>query len=145
MSVPIVEPVPGALLGLLRRAVLEHATEEHRRHYPPVLHVGVPGGSSASFERRADDPGDQALRIDVVVALVRRVGRLPGTPLVWLTKREPLRAEDDDLAWLAATRTAAAELDLALHYVVVGRQAWADPVSHVGRVWRRAPRSRPVQ
>jgi hypothetical protein len=106
------------------------------------LHVGIPGGSAASFEISEADPDDQALRVDVVEALVRRVGRLPGTPLVWLTRSGPLRAEDTDLVWHAAAWTAAAELDIAPHYVVVNRRAWVDPVTGVGRVWQRPPRTR---
>ena len=142
MRVAIVEPVPEALRILLRRAVLHHATGESRRHYPPVLHVGVPGGSEASFPARDDDPVDHALRVDIVEAMVRRVGRQVAPPLVWLTRPGPLRSEDTDLAWLAATRSAALELGDALHYVLVNRQAWLDPVSGVGRAWQRPPRRR---
>jgi hypothetical protein len=142
VSVAIHEPVPDPLLGVLRRAVLDHASTETRRQYAPALHVGVPGGTAAAFEIVPDDPDDQALRVDVVEAMVRRVGRLPGTPLVWLTRPGVLQPEDTDLAWLAATRTAAAELGLAPHYVVVNRRAWIDPITGVGRVWQRPPRSR---
>jgi len=141
MSLAIVEPVPEPLQVMLRRAVLDHAAGEHRRHYPPALHVGIPGGTVARFET-GDDELDQALRVDVVEAMVRRVGRLPGPPMVWLTRPGPLLSEDADVAWLAATRTAAAELGLAPHYVVVNRREWADPVTGVRRVWQRPPRTR---
>jgi hypothetical protein len=145
MSLAIVEPVPEPLQVLLRRAVLDHAAGEHRRHYPPALHVGVPGGTIARFVT-GEDGLDQALRVDVVEAMVRRLGRrLLGPPIVWLTRPGPLLSEDADVAWLAATQTAAAELGLAPHYVVVNRRAWADPVTGVTRVWQRPPRTRTQQ
>jgi hypothetical protein len=142
MSVAIVEPVPEPLQLLLRRAVLDHATGESRRHYPPVLHVGVPGGPEASLQAGDDDPIDHALGVDVVEAMVRRADRVTGPALVWLTRPGPLDTQDLDLAWLAATRAAALELGAVLRYVVVNRQAWLDPVTGVGRVWQRPPRRR---
>ena len=140
MSVAIVEPVPEALLRLLRRAVLDHAAAESRRLYRPVLHVGVPGGSEATFEPREDEPDDQALRVDVVEAMVRRVGRLPGAPLVWLTRPGPLTTQDLDLHWLAASAAAADELRTELRMVVVDRRSWRDPRTGVGRQWQRLRR-----
>jgi hypothetical protein len=140
MSVAIVEPVPEALQGLLRRAVLDHATAESRRLYRPVLHVGVPGGSETTFEPGEDEPDDQALRVDVVEAMVRRVGRLPGAPLVWLTRPGPLTTQDLDLRWLSATTTAAGELGVALRMAVVDRRSWRDPRTGVGREWQRLRR-----
>lgn len=140
MSVAIHEPVPDPLQGVLRRAVLDHASSESRRHYAPALHVGVPGGTTASFETSPDDPDDQALRVDVVEAMVRRVGRLPGTPLVWLTRPGPLAVQDLDLHWLSASAAAAEELGIGLRMVVVDRRSWRDPRTGVGREWQRLRR-----
>ncbi len=141
MSVAVVEPVPEPLQRLLRRAVLDLARDERRRQFPSALHAGVPGGSSRTFEA-GEEPLDHALRVDVVEALVRSLGRAPGPPLVRLTRQGPIQVEDADLAWLAATRTAADELGSALRFVVVCRQAWVDPGSGVGRSWKRPPRDR---
>jgi len=140
MSVAVLEPVPRPLQRLLRRAVLGLAGERRRR-FPPALHVGVPGGSSRTFEP-GDESLDHALRVDVVEALVRSLSRSPGLPLVWLTRPGPLRLEDADLDWLAAIRTASGELDVSLRFFVVCRQAWVDPISGVGRSWQRPPRHR---
>jgi len=137
MSVAIVEPVPEPLQLLLRRAVLDHATGESRRHYPAVLHVGVPGGPEASFRAEDDDPVDHALRVDVVEAMVRSVDRVAGPALVWLTRPGPLDTQDLDLHWLAASAVAAGELHIALRMVVVDRRSWRDPRSGVGREWQR--------
>ena len=134
----IVEPVSHALHVRLRRAVLEHARSERRRTFPPVLHVGVPGERSSAFTAGPDDVLDQALRIDVVSALVRRSHQRGTTPLVWLARPGDLvETGDADLAWLAATRTAAGELGRHLPFVVVNRRAWRDPRTGVGRTWQR--------
>lgn len=145
MDVGIVEPVPGRLQTLLRRAVLDlTAAERRRRSFPPALQVGIPGGSVVRFEPQPDEPDDLALRVDVVQAMVRRLGRRPTRPLVWLARADPVHPpEDTDLGWLSATRAAAGELGLALPFVVVGRRAWVDPVTGVGREWQRPPRTRP--
>jgi hypothetical protein len=143
MTVGIVEPVPEPLRRALRRAVVELARSERRRSFPPVVHTGVPGGTCASFAA-GEERLDHALRVDVLEALlgrVRRADRLPDPPLVWLTRPAPIQTEDADLAWLAAARTASAELGRPLRFVTVGRTAWLDPVSGVGRSWPRPPRS----
>jgi hypothetical protein len=140
MSVAIVEPVPEPLLGVLRRAVLDHALGESRRLFSPVLHVGVPGGSTARLHLADAEPDDQAVRIDVVEAMVRRVGRMPGAPLVWLTRPGPLTVQDLDLHWLAASAAAAGELRVGLRMVVVDRHSWRDPRTGVGRQWQRLRR-----
>jgi hypothetical protein len=141
MTVGIGEPVPEPLLRLLRRAVVDLARTERRRFFPHRLHTGTPGGIELSFAP-GDEQLDHALRVEVVEALLRRVGRPLDPPLVWLTRPLPGGTEDADLDWLAATRTAAAELGRPLRFVTVGRAAWVDPVSGVGRSWPRPPRSR---
>jgi hypothetical protein len=142
MTVGIVEPVPDALHLVLRRAVLDLVEGERRRQFPPVLHVGRPGGPEATFEPDPDEAADQALRVDVVEALVRRMRRGPEPPLVWLTRPGALEIQDVDLHWLAAAAAASAELGVALRMVVVNRRSWRDPRTGVGREWQRLrPRS----
>ncbi len=132
----ITEPVPRALLALLRRAVLDHAAHEQRRVFPPTVHVGVPGLVQATLEL-GDQRLDHALRTDAIEAMVRRARRPGPAPLVWLTRRGELDVQDVDLAWLAATRSAAGELDVVLPMVVVNRRCWREPSTGVGRTWTR--------
>jgi len=140
MTVGIVEPVPDALHLLLRGAVLDLVEGERRRQFPPVLHVGRPGGPAATFEPDRGEAADHALRVDVVEALVRRVGPGPDPPLVWLTRPGQLEVQDLDLHWLAAAAVAAGELDVGLRMIVVNRRSWRDPRTGVGREWRRLRR-----
>ena len=144
-EVEITEPVPRPLQALLRRAVLDHVTVETRRCFPPVLHVGVPGLVTRSYEEEPREPHDLSLRVDIVSALVRRTRRPGPPPLVWLVRPGPVtdQPHDADLAWLAATRAAGGELGLALPMVVVGRHGWRDPRTGVGRTWVRLRESRP--
>lgn len=133
--------MPRALQRALRAGVLDLVTSRPGRRFPPVLHVGVPGGWSASFDdlAAADDPG---LRTDVVSALVDRA--LPHTPgpLVWLTRSGPLATCDADQLWLAAARAAYDECGLSLTLVVMTPKGWFDPRSGTTRRWvRLRPRS----
>jgi hypothetical protein len=117
---------------LLRRAVLDLATADRRRQVPPVLRVGVPGGAVRTV---AEDPTwDHALRTEVVGAMLRAAG---DPPWVWVTRSGPPTLEDVDAAWLSATLSAAAERGVDVAYVVVTRHGWTDPLSGLGRRWRR--------
>jgi hypothetical protein len=139
VSSSICEPVSRPLLALLRRAVLDHASGERRRVHPPAVHVGTPGASKATLvlgEQRLD----HALRTDVLEAMVRRTGEA-GQRLVWLTRAGSLETRDIDLAWLAAARSAAAELGRPLPMVVVNRRSWRDPATGVQREWTRILRA----
>jgi hypothetical protein len=138
MEEGIVEPVARALQLRLRRAVLDHARDERRRVFPPVLHVGSPGVTVVDFAIEPQECTDHALRTDIVAAMLRRSRQQGGTPLVWLTRPgAPSEVRDVDLEWLAATRAAGAELGRHLPFVVVNRRAWRDPRTGVGRVWQR--------
>jgi hypothetical protein len=138
MEEGIVEPVARVLHVRLRRAVLDHARTERRRVFPPVLHVGSPGVAVADFVVEPGEPTDHALRTDIVAAMLRRVRQQGSTPLVWLSRPgAPSEVRDVDLEWLAAVRSAGAELGRHLPYVVVNRRAWRDPRTGVGRVWQR--------
>jgi hypothetical protein len=132
------EPVPRALATVLRRAALDHARAEHRRGFPPLLHVGFPGGAEEVFAIAPGDPTDHAIRADVLAAMLQRVRRAAGAvPLVWLTRAGPLELQDVDAAWLSAARTATTEAGLTLTMVVVTRHGWVDPRSLVRRQWKR--------
>jgi hypothetical protein len=132
------EPVGPHLRATLRRAVLEHVSSERRRAFPPLLHVGTPGGPQALFATEPDRaPLDHALRADVVAAMLARQRTGGVAPLVWLTRPGDLCLQDVDAAWLAAARGAAAEAGLPLTMVVVTRRGWWDPRSGATRTWRR--------
>jgi hypothetical protein len=135
----IAEPVAAPLERQLRRAVLQLVSGEPRRRFPTVLHVGWPTGRQARFtpDRTPDGALDQALRADVVAALVRRAGGAATTPLVWLARCGDLELADADADWLAAARAAYAEAGSPLTMVVVTRQGWRDPRSGATRRWRR--------
>ncbi len=133
----IQEPVTRPQHALLRRAVLDHATVEHRRRFAPLIHVGTPGGPEEVFAVTRTDTLDQALRADVVAALVRRARRPGVVPMVWLTRPGGFDLQDLDAQWLAAARTAAAEAGMELTLVVVTRHGWLDPRSGARREWKR--------
>ena len=144
------EPLPPALLRLLRRAVYDHATVERRRWHVPILHVGEPGGVEQVFAVRPEARLDQALRTDVVAAMVHRwrlraggPGRPAGPPVVWLVRAGGLELQDLDVQWLAGARQAFTEAGLPLVYVVVDRHGWRDPRSGAGRTWARMRRRSP--
>jgi len=133
----IQEPVGRALHLVLRRAVLDHAVTERRRVHPPLVHVGRPGGPEDVFAVESGDDLDQALRCDVVAALLRRSRRSGSVPMVWLTRAGELDLQDVDVAWMAAARAASAEAGIGLTLVVVNRHGWRDPRSGVRREWKR--------
>jgi hypothetical protein len=129
------EPVDRAVQRLLRRAVLDHASGEHRKVFPPVLHVGVPGVRARRFE--IDAPLDHTLRTDIVEAMLRPALEKQVVPLLWLTRRGSTSPHDVDGAWSAAVHAAGRELGLALGLVVVTRHSWHDPRTGVSRTWKR--------
>jgi hypothetical protein len=133
----ITEPVPRPLQKVLRRAVLEHACAEQRRHYPAVLHVGLPALDPRRYCPEPGDRLDHALRVDIVQAMLRRSLEQSRIPLIWLTRMDGEEVWDCDVDWGSAVRTAGAELGLALGLVVVTRRGWHDPRSRVGRTWKR--------
>lgn len=129
------EPVDRTVQQLLRRAVVDHAAAEHRRDFPPALHVGVPGIRSRRFEITSDL--DHALRTDVVEAMLRPAVDKGVVPLLWLTRRGDTAPHDVDGAWSASVHAAGGELGLALGLVVVTRRSWHDPRTGVCRTWKR--------
>jgi hypothetical protein len=126
------EPLALADRRLLRVAVLTLARTDHRRHIPPSLHVGVPGGAVTTV---ADDPEwDHGLRTEIAGAVLR-MRRDP--PWVWVTRSGPLSMQDVDAAWLAPSLAAAAERGADVGFVVVTRHGWADPRSGLRQEWKR--------
>jgi hypothetical protein len=126
------DPLAPAERRVLRTAVLLLATTDRRRHVPPRLHIGVPGGPTTSV---ADDPGwDHGMRAELVGAALR-ARRDP--PWVWVTRSGPLSLQDVDAAWLAPTVAAAAERDVDIAFVVVTRHGWTDPRSALRQEWKR--------
>jgi hypothetical protein len=135
------DPLARRTSALLRRAVLEHVTSEHRRVHPAVLHVGVPGGPVAALALDAVEPSDPGLRTDVVAALRVRAAlagaAAPDEQLVWLTRPGGLELQDVDALWLAAARAAYDEAAAPLSFVVVNRRGWRDPRTGLTRTWVR--------
>lgn len=131
------EPVPRELHQRLRQAVLDHVRSERRRSFPALVHVGLPGHVQRVYSPAADAALDQALRTDVVAALLRSTAVSDRTPVVWLTRPGDLDLQDMDADWLAASRAAFAEAEQRLTFVVVTRQGWRDPRSATQRTWRR--------
>lgn len=127
--------------------MLDHVRAERRRRYPPLLHLGRPGGLDVVVPATAADGQaelDHALRVDVLAAALHRLRHLTGevvpaqaTPLVWLSRCGELDLQDLDAAWLAAATAAFAEAQVDLTLVVVTRQGWCDPRTGVGVTWRR--------
>ncbi len=132
----LLEPVPPATARLLRRAVLDLAAQERRRHFPAVLHVGTPGGAAAQV---VDDRGwDAGLRADIAGAALRAAqGGAGGPTTAWVTRPGGLTLQDVDADWLGPLLRSAEEGGVELVYVVVTRHGWIDPRTGVRRVWRR--------
>ena len=128
------EPVGREQRALLRRAVVEHVRTLHGRSFPPVVHVGTPGGRVNRFTVRSDEPTDHALRADIVAAML---GRTRPAPWLWLSRQGDLALHDLDADWLAAAATAYSEAGADLTMVVVTRRGWRDPRSGASRTWVR--------
>lgn len=132
------DPIDPEHRRLLRRAVVDHVGSVTGRVFPPVVHVGTPGGRTRRFTVGGDEPTDHALRADIVAAML---GRLPpagsGWPWVWLTRAGELTLHDLDVEWLTAAACAYGEAGADLTMVVVTRRGWRDPRSGAGRAWVR--------
>ena len=128
----LLDPLPLTTRRLLRRAVLELATADRRRHVPAALNVGVPGGPVSMV--MDDDTWDHGLRTDIVGAVLR-ARRDPRW--VWVTRSGPLSLQDVDASWLGPTLAAAAERGVDTAYVVVTRHGWFDPRSGLHQEWKR--------
>ena len=136
-------PITRELHVALREAVAELRARERRRHFPVTVRMGVAGGPSWEVVEPADEHVDHGLRTDVAAALLHRcrvsgVAGAAGAPvLAWVTRPGDLAVQDPDLAWAGAVRAALAEAGAVGDFVVVTHHGWRDPVSGVGRQWRR--------
>jgi hypothetical protein len=126
------EPVSLTTRRALRTAVLLLAQTDRRRHVPPCLHVGTPGGPTTTIAHDGD--WDHGLRTEVVGAALRACD---DPPWVWLTRSGPLTLQDPDAAWLGPTLAAAAEREHDVAFVVVTRHGWRDPRSGLTQQWQR--------
>jgi hypothetical protein len=133
------EPVSRADQALLRRLVLEHKASERRLRFPAVLRLGWPGGPVAGLVEESGGDLDDALRSDVLEAMLRRAETVSPTSalMTWLTRPGDLEVQDVDLAWLRVVGAVNGETGRSLRYVVVTREGWRDPRSGVGRTWKR--------
>jgi hypothetical protein len=93
------------VVGLLRREVADLRARESRRVFDPTLYVGSLVADRDSFVVRARDvPAiDRAVRVDVVDALLSRVG---GARSAWLTRAGAPDLLDTDVDWMNAARAA---------------------------------------
>jgi hypothetical protein len=132
--VPVLDDLPPAgTARLLRRAVLDLARSEHRAHFVPALHTGLPGGPVVSVYD--DLAWDHGLRTDIVAAVL---GAFPEPPaMTWLTRSGAGTLHDADAAWLGPVLAAYAEHGRDPTFVVVTRHGWTDPRSGVGQRWKR--------
>lgn len=132
-SPAVPEPPPAAM----RAAVLAFKASEPRRIFPPVIHVGTPGGRAATFAERSADGLDHGLRTEVIAALLSRALVNDRQPVTWLTRPGGVETHDADLAWLAAARSAYGEAGVPLAMAVVTRDGWRDPRTGHGATWKR--------
>ena len=126
------EPLPLPQRRVLRAAVLQLATTDHRRHVPPSLHVGAPGGPTTTV--RDDATWDHGLRTEIAGAVLR-AARDPFW--IWVTRSGPLTLQDVDAAWLGPVVAATGERGVDAAYVVVTRHGWLDPRSGLTQEWQR--------
>lgn len=109
-----------------------------RRRFPSTVNVGDPDGEFRHVAAR--DAVDFGERIEVITSLVDALGAATWPVLVWLARPGELTAHDEDMAWQAAVRHAAAELGRDLRFAVVTRQGWYDPTSMRRGAWRTPAR-----
>lgn len=129
--------VPEAPYAAMRAAVLAFKASEPRRIFPPVVHVGTPGGRAASFADLPADRLDHGLRTEVMAALLSRALVHDRRPVTWLTRPGGVETHDADLTWLAAARAAYGEAGVPLAMAVVTRDGWRDPRTGRGATWKR--------
>ena len=129
---------PADVRSLLRQEVGRLRGRESRRVFDAAVHVGVLAGPRDSFVVRAQDlPAvDAALRTDVLSSLVEQA---PSTwRTAWLARPGDPELHDQDLAWLAAARTAFGIHARPLEgFYVVTRTGWRDVLTDETRVWTR--------
>ena len=142
---PAVAQISPAAQAALRLTVARFRAREPRHTFPPVVHVGLPGGANAEFADLREHRLDHTLRTEVAAALLSRaqIG-LPRSmagsvtsPMTWLTRPGALDPEDVDLRWYAAARAAYGEAGVPLRMVVITKAGWYDPRTGARREWKR--------
>jgi hypothetical protein len=134
-------PIERLTHRVLRAAVLDLIETEPRRHFPAVIHAGVPGTGLSHVV--ATGSMDAGLRADVALTMLHRAADRVPRPYMWLTRPGQLSVHDEDLQWLGPVAWASASLGHQAGLVVVTRRGWFDPVSDVRREWRRLRRRPP--
>lgn len=124
----------------LRRLVLAWSTSERRRHPPPVLHVGREHRLRRTLVLGCDD---DAVRADVLTALVEPVLGEEVPPMVWLARAGDVAETRLDAAWHRAARRVGAEVGVPLPFAVLTRRGWRTPATGASRTWSRLRESRP--
>jgi hypothetical protein len=133
---------PADLTDHLRREVGALRARESRRVFDPILYVGHLDGERDSFVVRSRDvPAiDRAVRVDVVGALVARVGGDPS--MAWLTRPGQPALLDSDVDWMTAAGAGFAMHGRALRgFWVVTPAGWCDAHTGLSQRWR-PPRRR---
>lgn len=130
------------LAPVLRLEVGRFRLRESRRRFDAALHLGRLGAAHETFVvQRADTPLlDTGLRAEVVSRLLDRFvpAEPEGSATVWLTRPGATSVHDEDLAWLAAARTAFGCHGHRLDgFYALTRTGWLDVVSGESRTWRR--------
>lgn len=131
------------VIGLLRREVTDLRARESRRVFDAALYVGDLGGERDSFVIRAlDVPAiDRAVRVDVVGALLSRVGTVARA--AWLTRPGPLDLLDTDVEWMNAARAGFAMHGRTLSgFWVVTPRGFCDAATGVARSCPASPARR---
>jgi hypothetical protein len=126
-----------AAQAALRLAVARFRAREPRHTFPPIVHVGLPGGANAEFVELREHRLDHALRTEVTAALLSRAQSGLAGSMAWLTRAGALDPEDVDLRWYAAARAAYGEAGVPLRMVVVTKTGWYDPRTGARREWKR--------
>jgi hypothetical protein len=129
------------LAPVLRLEVGRFRLRESRRRFDPALHLGRLGAAHETFDVQRADTAllDAGLRADVVSRLLDRfVPESDRSATVWLTRPGATSVHDEDLAWLAAARTAFGCHGHRLDgFYALTRSGWLDVLSGESRTWRR--------
>lgn len=111
---------------------------ERRRNFPATVYVGpLPGAPGAAAYRVGPADGlDDALRTDIVGALLTRAGEL-AAPVCWLTRVGEPVPHDLDVEWSFAARQAFAERGVPGCFLVLTKRGWYEPGTGERRTWKR--------
>ncbi len=125
--------------ALLRAEVGRLRSHESRQRFDTVVHVGSLGGAPRTCPVPSADPVlDVGTRTDVVSALLETAPTAEKAACVWLTRAGEPELQDEDLAWLSATRQAFGSVGRRLDgFWTVTRKGWLDVRSGEGRTWKR--------